>query len=385
MRRSSWIVLVSLAFSAPAAAQSGTLNRFAPSETPEDDFQISRPTDLGDLRFAAQLHVDYAFNPLVYETMLGDPSSESLAVVEHQLTGTLGFALGLANRIVVFAGLPIVMVMDGADQTMLPAGVNGADGAGLGDVYLGGRVRLVGDRDDAGALALQVSMTLPTSIDGNYRGEPFLTFSPELVGELRPGAGSRITLNVGARIREETTSPAVNLAFRHELTYALGFAIPLWTDEGDRRTHFDLHAQIYGATAFALFDEREGTALEALGGFKLFHASGFVGGLAAGPGLNRGFGSPDLRAIATLAWMMPEPEEVRDRDGDGLLDDADRCPDEPEDPDQFEDDDGCPDPDNDADMILDVNDQCPLEPEVIYHLDDEDGCPDVTADSDGDG
>jgi hypothetical protein len=48
-----------------------------------------------------------------------------------------------------------------------------------------------------------------------------------------------------------------------------------------------------------------------------------------------------------------------DRDGDGIVDDDDKCPDEPEDHDGFEDDDGCPDPDNDRDGILDVNDQCP--------------------------
>jgi hypothetical protein len=34
----------------------------------------------------------------------------------------------------------------------------------------------------------------------------------------------------------------------------------------------------------------------------------------------------------------------------------------PEDFDGFEDENGCPDPDNDRDGILDVNDDCPLEP-----------------------
>ncbi|HRI54541.1 MAG TPA: DUF4398 domain-containing protein, partial [Pseudomonadota bacterium] len=38
--------------------------------------------------------------------------------------------------------------------------------------------------------------------------------------------------------------------------------------------------------------------------------------------------------------------KVGDRDGDGLLDDVDKCPDDPEDKDGFEDEDGCPDPDN---------------------------------------
>ena len=65
-----------------------------------------------------------------------------------------------------------------------------------------------------------------------------------------------------------------------------------------------------------------------------------------------------------------------DRDGDGLKDDVDKCPDDPEDKDGFEDDDGCPDPDNDHDRILDKDDKCPNEPETYNGFEDEDGCPD---------
>lgn len=55
-------------------------------------------------------------------------------------------------------------------------------------------------------------------------------------------------------------------------------------------------------------------------------------------------------------------DQVGDRDGDGIVDDLDKCPDDPEDRDGFQDDDGCPDPDNDGDGILDKNDQCPNDP-----------------------
>jgi outer membrane protein OmpA-like peptidoglycan-associated protein len=50
---------------------------------------------------------------------------------------------------------------------------------------------------------------------------------------------------------------------------------------------------------------------------------------------------------------------VADRDGDGVPDDDDRCPDVPEDCDGFEDNDGCPDEDNDKDGRPDHCDQCP--------------------------
>ncbi|MEN9579942.1 MAG: hypothetical protein RJA70_2951, partial [Pseudomonadota bacterium] len=49
---------------------------------------------------------------------------------------------------------------------------------------------------------------------------------------------------------------------------------------------------------------------------------------------------------------------------------------DPEDKDGFEDEDGCPDPDNDKDRILDVKDKCPNDPEVYNGFEDEDGCPD---------
>src|SRR6185369_11793204 len=77
------------------------------------------------------------------------------------------------------------------------------------------------------------------------------------------------------------------------------------------------------------------------------------------------------------------PPKPGDRDGDGLTDDVDKCPDEPEDKDGFEDEDGCPDPDNDTDGIKDVDDKCPNEPEDKDGFEDEDGCPDKDNDKDG--
>ncbi|HEX5063973.1 MAG TPA: OmpA family protein [Kofleriaceae bacterium] len=77
------------------------------------------------------------------------------------------------------------------------------------------------------------------------------------------------------------------------------------------------------------------------------------------------------------------PPPVGDRDRDGLKDDVDKCPDDPEDKDGFEDDDGCPDLDNDADGIKDVVDKCPMDPEDLDKFEDEDGCPDLDNDKDG--
>jgi len=72
-----------------------------------------------------------------------------------------------------------------------------------------------------------------------------------------------------------------------------------------------------------------------------------------------------------------------DMDGDGIPDAEDLCPTESEDFDIFQDEDGCPDPDNDNDGIADIVDKCPDQPEDIDGFRDTDGCPDLDNDNDG--
>jgi len=72
-----------------------------------------------------------------------------------------------------------------------------------------------------------------------------------------------------------------------------------------------------------------------------------------------------------------------DKDGDGIANKDEACPDEPEDMDGFEDEDGCPDLDNDQDGVYDIDDKCPNDAEDIDGFEDMDGCPDVDNDQDG--
>jgi outer membrane protein OmpA-like peptidoglycan-associated protein len=101
--------------------------------------------------------------------------------------------------------------------------------------------------------------------------------------------------------------------------------------------------------------------------------------------LNAGYGEFSLGlSYAPKYTSHPDiPKVDGDRDGDGIPDSIDKCPDQPEDKDMYQDDDGCPDPDNDGDGIPDVVDKCPLDPEDKDGYQDEDGCPDL--DNDGDG
>jgi OOP family OmpA-OmpF porin len=109
------------------------------------------------------------------------------------------------------------------------------------------------------------------------------------------------------------------------------------------------------------------------------------------------YGGPDYLGLAGLSVNLGEqraklyvadkivytPPPTEDPDKDGIPTRADRCPDVAEDPDGFQDDDGCPEIDNDGDGIPDVDDHCPLRPEDKNGIDDADGCPDKDDDKDG--
>ena len=74
------------------------------------------------------------------------------------------------------------------------------------------------------------------------------------------------------------------------------------------------------------------------------------------------------------------PED--DNDNDGFVDSEDSCPNDAEDRDQFQDDDGCPEDDNDNDLIVDAEDSCRDDAEDRDGFEDDDGCPDIDDDDD---
>ncbi|MBN2724781.1 MAG: thrombospondin type 3 repeat-containing protein [Deltaproteobacteria bacterium] len=96
-------------------------------------------------------------------------------------------------------------------------------------------------------------------------------------------------------------------------------------------------------------------------------------------GIISGMGTPPFRVLFGVKWAP----SFKDSDGDGVVDEQDKCPLIKEDKDGFEDEDGCPDPDNDKDGIPDVTDKCPNQAEDIDGFEDEDGCPDYDNDKDG--
>ena len=87
---------------------------------------------------------------------------------------------------------------------------------------------------------------------------------------------------------------------------------------------------------------------------------------------------PGVKATAGVTaakTTFETPSNNLDQDGDGVPDPQDSCPKAPEDLDDFDDDDGCPDPDNDADGVPDEEDRCPLEAGVRSPETSRNGCP----------
>ncbi len=114
---------------------------------------------------------------------------------------------------------------------------------------------------------------------------------------------------------------------------------------------------------------------------RVFAGLGVSVTVGADGGVLEGAGAPYPRVLVGVSY---EPA-LSDRDKDGIPDGFDRCPDVAEDFDRFQDDDGCPEPDNDNDAIIDINDAWPNDAEDGLVPRPHDGCPAGKTDQDGDG
>jgi OmpA-OmpF porin, OOP family len=305
-------------------------------------------------------------------------------VVTATLVGAVGLRLGPA-RLELGASLPLT-VMSGDRGPDVGQQSFKLDGQGLGNLGLHLKTQLrSASRPPHLGLGLIASVYLPTtSQERRFIGEPRLT--PQLLGLIDQELGRRLRIGVngGIRLRSEASftdrgelgMPGTNrtITASAEVPLGVGFAYAL----SPRR--FDVIGEVVGAIPLGAHERYQ--PLEALGGIKVYLARNSFLSLGGGRGLvaNKG-GSPAARAFIGIVF---EPN-LGDRDGDGIEDRADSCPDQAEDADGFEDADGCPDPDNDGDQIDDDDDRCPSTPEDPDGVDDEDGCPEGDAhDRDGD-
>ncbi|HTQ02269.1 MAG TPA: OmpA family protein [Polyangiaceae bacterium] len=335
--------------------------------------------------------------PCADQTCTVQPGSDGSgvpALVQNSFQATLGFNYGLFNRAVVGVSIPVVLIAGDPAYQIGPTGnlYNSArlDEESLSTLALHGKLRLTRvDRGPGIALLAQVGVPL-SGAPRELGADPGFWYWPQVVFEERLGATQwfKVGVNVGYRGHTGKNPRFGNSpngqpelkegVFEYGNTPTLSVGLALRALDA-----LDIVAETYGTYELGGSSaEAQKLSEEVVGGLKLFiDKNSFMMVGAGSRAWSTGFEAANVRLILGFVY---EPS-IGDRDGDGYKDDVDKCPDEPEDFDGFQDEDGCPDPDNDQDGILDVNDRCPDIPEDRDGDHDEDGCPEGKADGDRDG
>jgi OOP family OmpA-OmpF porin len=365
---------------------------FRPSMDSKGLFSANGTDILGNKDISFGLVLDYG-NTLLREPNLGQKTD---ALISNSFQGTFNFNYGLANLFVVGLDLPLILMTGDAD--VLPAAcapptkckpavagwstdqLNAQNLEYLGILHAKMRILRV-ERGFGLAVGFQFGVPV-TDAPQQAGAEPGYFIWPQLMLEKRLGSRGQFKMMANGGLRAHATSgttlPLVNGNYvdGNLLTYGGGFAwrvLPAVDIIGETYGTYLLS----GSAASAVKPSNE-----AVGGIKVFVERNSYLMLGAGGRYTNGFEAANIRGFIGFVF---EPS-IGDRDGDGFKDDVDKCPDEPEDFDGFQDKDGCPDPDNDNDGIPDVDDRCPNEPEDFDGDQDADGCPEANdGDRDGDG
>ncbi|MCA1664455.1 MAG: OmpA family protein, partial [Myxococcales bacterium] len=415
--------LVVLSYGTAARAQDATqpafsLQNFRPAVDSKGYVTVNASQILGHLDFSLGLVGSYANNVL---NLTGQGAQFN---VEHYLTPQLQFAIGLFKWVELGVSLPVHIMFGSRSPKFVdplpdPNQNNSLNFSGqyVGDIGFHVKGRFLNTSKYPVGLGALFSLYVPSGDAKKFLGEGQVTIRPELIVDKEFGYSRRfrMALNVGALIRPSVHSytdlgttindPNVGMAdfcqpatmlglpggavgcgtgqtrsLGSQLTYGLAMSYALVPSK------FDLVGEAFGYADIS--GQSSASPLEGVLAIKLYLAAKSYFEIGGGAGLlprsiaGGMTGSPEFRVF--LGFIF-EPS-IGDRDGDGIKDDVDKCPDDPEDFDDFEDEDGCPDPDNDRDGIPDVVDKCPNEPETKNGFEDEDGCPDsLDLDRDGDG
>lgn len=408
------------------------LHLFQPAVDSRGYFAVNGSEVMPHKKFSFGLVLDAGLGILRYNGFETDPdraandASRQSRIVKQGFTARFMFNIGLIDRLVLGIVLPITFFRGDALQVPDYGGTCAGPSAagclfnysavglrsqGVGDLQIHAKARLLNLGEFPAGIAVILRAQFPTAKTSQLAGEPGVTLWPSAVFEFQPIEKIRLALEGGYRWNSKQGATFI-WDGRSEPAALLPNPIPPAAAEaavdprndppnaGRRFTYDDLITFGFGAafriarpldflielygTQIAQEIGTKGTlSMEALGGFKYFVAGNSFLYFAAGAGIPKtGFQASNVRAVI---GFMYEPA-VEDRDGDGIPDDDDGCPDAAEDKDGFEDRDGCPDLDNDGDGILDVDDACPLVKEDYDGDRDEDGCPEGReGDRDGDG
>lgn len=325
--------------------------------------------------YAVTLQGSYGRKPLSLESPAGASLGDLVGSVGTlQLLG----AVGVYKRLEVGVGIPVHRNSAGSPfETQPPPGVQAAtlssSKVAFGDIRIVPRMSLFEHAGPAGFdLAALASVWLPTGSQANYAGES-LRVEPRLALDYATRTWL-VALNLGYMVRGAANVLGTEL--NDQLRAGAGASVDLGkhlTLLGEVDMNFNVLSNNFNSADIAS---------EGLVGLR-YNVGGLVAQVGGGPGIMRGMSAPVYRVLASVALEGALKKPIEDSDHDSLYDDVDQCVQQPEDRDDFEDQDGCPDPDNDNDGIADVSDRCPREAEDKDGFQDDDGCPDLDNDADG--
>ena len=352
LARSSIAVLLLLVATPTYAADGFDGQRYVPAAGAAGGFWVERPLVLRHLGFGAGLFLSFSDDPVVVRL---EPAGDVVAQPVHRaVTADLLLSLGLFDFLELALVLPIDLVYSG-DTVAATNGQTYQANAGLGDVRIVPKVLFWenGRPQFHYAIGMAVPISLPTGDAAALRGEGTPTVEPKLTlgfgGERWDLAG-----NVGARVRSSVQIG--DLKWGSELTWGAALTLALIQDT------LDLQTELVGALMpSAHANGRNEAPVELVAGviYKPSPHWRIYGGGAFG--LTDGIGTADFRLIAGVRYAVGGPDRRRfeDDDHDDIINEHDKCPNEPEDYDGFQDSDGCPEPDNDQDGVPDDRDECP--------------------------
>ena len=339
--------------------------------------------------WAASALLSYASDPLVLDTSQNENIS-----IQDRATLVLGGAFAFGDRFEAGARIPLYLQSGENLNSTTMFGEPAASGAAHGDLAIHAKARIWQHRGPAGELVTgaSVALALPTETDQEFAGSGKPSLRALGLATYTPNAGKLFAIaNAGAVARTRSQW--------HDIDQGSGFAWGLGAGVRVLDTLI-VEAELFGeldpsavhdapAPGAAMGPAKALDTIEWLAGIHYQLERHLNLALAVGRGVTSGLGSPSLAGVFALTFTPTSETTVSvkhvsgDRDHDGIPDDVDRCPDQPEDRDGWQDEDGCPDPDNDGDGIPDALDKCPNEPEDKDGFEDENGCPDPDNDRDG--
>lgn len=371
-----------LAISASAAAQKVDVQHFHPTTTLQGLTTVKAAPGEAAGDYTAGALFSFGHDYLVVRDASGKRVGSLVGDrLDLMVTGNLGLtvdwdSLAIIQGLDVGITLPFVLIQT-SDASSNNQGIglnNKGQTGGMGDPRLQIRVTILTAEQIGVDVAVLPIISFPLSTGGSYLGDKSVAFTPE-VAVSRKISAVLLAANFGYRVRPNFRAAQIDI--NDQLVWRAGLGVDL--GELGLAENSVLALEAFGlAKAERPFRNAKQTPVEAMvTGRYRWQDTVITAGF--GWGVNSGYGTPAYRLIAGLAFAP----RVFDRDGDGIDDEADACPEQPEDGDRFEDEDGCPDPDNDKDGVTDRDDQCPLAPEDQDEFEDTDGCPDADNDADG--